>query len=211
MKVLGISGSPRKGGNTEILLDRTLDAASKAGAEVELVRVSDKNIHHCDGCNACVRTGECRIKDDMQDIYGKLLEADGIVFATPVYVWSMTGQLKIFLDRTYALSFPGSRLANKVGGSIVVAGRQGHQLTQSLFYLYFSAGHMIAADWVNGFAWEKGGIAKDKHALNAASELGKQVVLLIKQGFKFPEEYATSIYRYVPKEYGVPMSPIDQL
>jgi multimeric flavodoxin WrbA len=207
MKVLGILGSPRKYGNTEILLDVTLSAAQQAGADTELIRLSDKNIQCCDGCNACRKTGECRIKDDMQELYGKLLEADGIIFATPVYTWTMSGQMKVFLDRTYALSFPVGRLAGKIGGSIVVGARQGHQLTQSIFYLYYSSSHMFAADWVNGFAWEKGGIKKDKHAMHAAVELGNQIILLIKQGYKYPGEYDQAIYRYVPAKYKVPMTP----
>jgi multimeric flavodoxin WrbA len=207
MKVLGILGSPRQSGNTEILLNVTLSAAKQAGADTELIRLSKMNIKWCDGCNACRKTGECHIKDDMQDLYSKLLEANGIVFATPVYTWTMSGQMKVFLDRTYALSFPVSRLAGKVGGSIVVGARQGHQLTQSIFYLYYSSAHMLAADWVNGFAWEKAGIEKDKHAMQAAGELGNQMVLLIKSNFKYPEEYPNALYRYVPAKYKIPMTP----
>lgn len=210
MKVLGILGSPRKGGNTEILLNRTLEAANKSGADVELIRLSDKKISPCNGCNACMMTGDCSIEDDMQDISVKIQEAGGIVFATPVYAWTMTGQMKVFLDRTYALSFKRENMAGKVGGSIVVGGRQGHQLTQSLFYMYFSAAHWIAADWVNGFAWGKGEILKDKHAMQAAHELGEQIVLLIKQGFKFPEKYDQPIYRHVVKEYKISLNPTCQ-
>jgi len=85
MKVLAISGSPRKGGNREILLLQALDGARQAEANVEFLRVAEKEINPCDGCNACRETGKCHIEDDMQAIYGKLLEADGIIFATPVF------------------------------------------------------------------------------------------------------------------------------
>ena len=76
MKVLGIVCSPRKGGNTEIIVNEALASAKALGAEVELVTVIGKNIAPCDGCEACTTTGKCRIEDDMQDIYNKLLQSD---------------------------------------------------------------------------------------------------------------------------------------
>ena len=210
VKILGISGSPRKSGNSEILLRRALDGARELGADVELLRVADKQINACNGCEACRDTGKCPIDDDMQAIYGKLLEANGIIFATPVYFWGMTGQLKSFIDRTYALAFPEIRLRGKVGGVIVVAGRTAVTLTSVPLYLYFSANHMLAGDYVHGFADQKGGIKKDKHAMKAALELGKQVVSLIRKGFEFPGEYDVPIYRYVARKYDIPISIVDQ-
>jgi len=193
MKVLGVSGSPRKRGNTDILLSEALTAASKAGAETELLAVRDWQIKPCDGCRSCRQTGKCHIKDDMQVLYGKLLDADGIIFGTPVYLWSMTGTLKIFMDRTYALMYPYLRLANKVGGIIVVAARTGVTNTSSTFYLFFACNHMFAADYVNGYAADKGSIVKDKHAMKAAWELGKQVSSLINVGLKYAAEYEDTI------------------
>jgi len=73
LKVLGIACSPRKAGNTEILLREALAGAKESGAEVELLRISDMNIAACDGCEACHESGECRIKDDMQKAYKKIL------------------------------------------------------------------------------------------------------------------------------------------
>ena len=210
VKILGISGSPRKRGNSEILLRRALDGARELGADVELLRVADKQINACNGCEACRDTGKCPLDDDMQAIYGKLLEANGIIFATPVYFWGMTGQLKSFIDRTYALAFPEIRLRGKVGGIIVVAGRTAPTLVAAQFYIYFSASHMLAGDFVHGFAQKKGGIRKDRHAMQAAWELGKQVVLLARTGFEFPREYDVPIYRYVAREYGISVPPTDQ-
>lgn len=210
MKVLAISGSPRKGGNSEILLRLAMDGVREADADVELIRVADKEIEPCNECFKCMERGECIINDDMQEIYGKLLEADGIIFATPVYMYSMTGQLKIFIDRTYALHFPETKLRDKAGGIIVVGGRTAATLTSVLFYLYFVNSHMLAADYVYGYAHEKGGIRKDKHAMKAAWELGKQIVLLARTRFEFPREYKVPIYRYVMEKYGIPITPTDQ-
>ena len=206
MKILGISGSPRKRGNTEILLRQALEAATEAGASVELLRAADYRIKPCDGCWGCQETGHCHIDDDMQPIYVKMLEASGIIFATPVYWFGMTGLLKVLIDRTNALAFPESRLHDKVGGIIVVAGRTAATLTSAQFYVYFSANHMLPGDYVHGYADRKGGIRRDKHAMKAASELGRQVVSLIKKGFEFPREYDVPIYRYVARKYDMPIS-----
>ena len=76
MKVLGIVCSPRKGGNTEILIQEALAGAKETGADVELLNISEMNISPCDGCMTCHQSGECKIKDDMQKIYEQLLAAD---------------------------------------------------------------------------------------------------------------------------------------
>ena len=123
MKILAISCSPRKQGNTELLLGEALQGAQDEGAEVELYSVSGKTIEPCDGCWTCTKTGECHIKDDMQELYKKLLEADGIIFGTPIYFYAMAAQAKTVMDRTMPLNRPERSLANKVGGVVVVAGR----------------------------------------------------------------------------------------
>ncbi len=118
MKILGISCSPRKQGNTITLLREVLDAARQEGAETELYSVAEKTIEPCQGCRACWETGHCRIQDDMQELYDKLIAANGIVFGTPVYFYSMTSQAKAIIDRTSGLNRPERTLANKVGGIV---------------------------------------------------------------------------------------------
>jgi multimeric flavodoxin WrbA len=103
MQVLGIMGSPRRQGNTEILLDRALAGAKEAGAEVEKVVVSQLKISPCREIYACLKDGNCAIKDDMQLLYDKLLEADHIIFASPVFFYSITSQAKAIVDRCQAL------------------------------------------------------------------------------------------------------------
>ena len=99
MKILGLLCSPRKEGNTEVLLTEALQGAQQEGAEIELYSVLGKNIQPCDGCRACNKTAECHIQDDMQELYKKLLEADGIIYAVPVYFYSLTAQAKAIIDR----------------------------------------------------------------------------------------------------------------
>ena len=113
MKILGLSCSPRKMGNTEILLGEALNGAKHEGVEVELFSVSGKEIKPCDGCGSCRKTGECHIKDDMQTVYPKLVEADGIIFGTPIYVYGMTTQAKAIIDRPCALIEPEKKFSQQ--------------------------------------------------------------------------------------------------
>jgi multimeric flavodoxin WrbA len=103
MKVLGIMGSPRRQSNTEILLDKALEGAREAGAEVEKVLVSKLKISPCLEIYACRKDGNCAIKDDMQSLYKKLLEADHVIFASPMFFYSVTSQSKAVIDRCQAL------------------------------------------------------------------------------------------------------------
>ena len=206
MKVLGIVCSPRKGGNTEILVEEALTSAGDCGAETELLTIWDKDIKPCDSCYSCEKTGKCHIEDDMQEIYLKLVDADGIIWGTPVYFYTVTAQAKILIDRSYAL-YVNSKLNSKVGGVISVASSMGHLGVWNLFSSFLTMNHMLSADFVHGYARKRGDIRKDKHAMQAARELGRQVVLLVEQQFKYPEEYRQPIYMHVLEKYGIDMCP----
>ena len=103
MKVLGIMGSPRRQSNTEILLDRALEGAKEMGAGVEKVVVSGLKVSPCQEIYACFKDGNCPIKDDMQSLYDKLLEADHVAFASPIFFYGLTSQAKAIVDRCQAL------------------------------------------------------------------------------------------------------------
>lgn len=99
-KVLIISASPRKGGNSDILCDRFAMGATESGHKAEKIFLADKNIGYCRGCGVCNNTRKCVQKDDMAEILDKMVSADVIVLATPVYFYSVDGQMKTFIDRT---------------------------------------------------------------------------------------------------------------
>ena len=102
-KVLILSGSPRKGGNSDILCDQFAKGAQEAGNHVEKIRVADKKIGYCHACYYCRdHAGVCAIKDDMAEILQKMIDADVIVLASPVYFYSIDAQLKAVIDRTVA-------------------------------------------------------------------------------------------------------------
>ncbi|MDO4302158.1 MAG: flavodoxin family protein [Clostridia bacterium] len=98
--ILVLAGSPRKGGNSDRLCDEFIRGAIKSGHYVEKIYINDMNIGACQACYACRGTGECFIKDDMADILDKMIKCDVIVMATPVYFYTMDGQMKTLIDRT---------------------------------------------------------------------------------------------------------------
>ncbi len=99
-KVLILSGSPRKGGNSDLLCDEFMRGALEAGHQVEKIRVQEKKVACCLGCYACKDTGVCAIKDDMADIIQKMIDCDVMVLASPVYFYSIDAQLKAVIDRS---------------------------------------------------------------------------------------------------------------
>ncbi len=102
-KVLGISTSPRSKGNSDLLLREALAGAESAGATVEYVRLADYRIGPCIECNACYKTGECAVKDDYQRLLEKILNADGLIFATPIFFMCVCAQAKNLIDRGQCL------------------------------------------------------------------------------------------------------------
>lgn len=111
MKVLGIYGSPRKGGNTDLLLDQSLAGAEAAGAEVESIRAAKLKISGCLECGGCDETGECVIRDGMDDIYPLLDEAGVILLSGPVFFYTLPAQVKAVIDRSQACW--SARMLNK--------------------------------------------------------------------------------------------------
>ena len=102
-KVLILSGSPRKGGNSDILCDEFMRGAIDAGNEVEKIRVTEKKIAPCTGCYFCRKSGgRCALNDDMADILQKIIDCDVLVLSSPVYFYSICAQLKAVIDRTVA-------------------------------------------------------------------------------------------------------------
>jgi multimeric flavodoxin WrbA len=98
-KVLIISTSPRKGGNSDTLADQSAKGVAEAGNDVEKISLADKNIGFCKGCLVCQKTKRCVIRDDADAIEQKMEQADVLVFATPIYYYEMCGQMKTMLDR----------------------------------------------------------------------------------------------------------------
>ncbi|MFC1995636.1 flavodoxin family protein [Chloroflexota bacterium] len=211
MKVLGIVCSPRKGGNTEIMIQEALAGARSYRAETELWTAAGKELKPCDACRSCLKKeGKCHINDDMQELYPKILDADGLILGSPSYFESVSAQAKIVIDRLYGL-YNMFALVNKVAGVINVAGSSGHEGAYAPLRNFIKFHHMLPADQAVGFAGDKGEIRKDKYAMKASEELGKQVVSLIQQQFRWPEEYRKPLYHVCEDHYRVRAYPLRDL
>ena len=175
-KVLILSGSPRKDGNSDILCNEFARGAAEAGHEVEKIRVAEKKIGYCRACYACRDTGVCAIKDDVAKIIEKIIDADVLVLASPVYFYSIDAQLKALIDRTVAR---WTEVRDKEFYYIVTAADE--ELSSADTTLACFRGY---ADCVEGAkemgiiygmgTYEKGEV-KSKAALSEAYEMGKSV------------------------------------
>jgi len=121
MKIIGITSSPRKSGNTQRLVEHILTGAQEAGAKTELIRLCDFDIQPCTGCDVCKKDGECIIQDDMEEIYQKIKESDIVVFGSPIYWFRLSAQAYPFIDRIYGHFTPDFSCDMPKGKKIVVA------------------------------------------------------------------------------------------
>ena len=185
MKILGIMGSPRIGGNSDILLDQALAGAKDAGAEVEKILLCQKKISGCHNCEKCNETGVCVIKDDMPEIHKKILEADGIIHSCPVYFWAMTAQMKAYLDRWCALydaqwrwqkhyypKMKGKRIA-----LITVCGDPNVSTADPVVHSFKNTTDFSKLRWMGAVmasATTKGEIAQNEKSKREAYELGQK-------------------------------------
>jgi multimeric flavodoxin WrbA len=186
MKILGLSCSPRKEGNTMLLLNEALQGAKQEGAETELYTVSGKDLRPCEGCWICTKGGECYIKDDMQELFEKMLGADGIIFGAPVYFYGMAAQAKTVIDRTIALNKPGKSLMNKVAGVVVTAGSLGIVDALKDFYFYIVTRQMLPAHFVA--AYPVTDLKQMEQCIKSTRDLGRQVVQIAAKKFEYPKE-----------------------
>ena len=136
MKGIGIVGSPRKGGNTETLVSHILSGAKDRGAETRLFHLSTMAIGGCEGCGYCRSNPHCKRNDDMQTLYSEIKSANGLVIGSPVYMWQMSAQTKLFVDRLLAFLNKdfSSRLARRT--KLILAFTQG-QGDVKAFKAYF--------------------------------------------------------------------------
>ena len=181
--VLGFSGSPRRMGNTEVLLDEVLRGAKDAGATTEKLILADMDIAPCDACMACKESGECSIADDMEDILEKMGESEVWVLGTPVYFWGPSAQFKLFVDRWYSKShraedkamFRGRRviLAMPMGESDTAEARHAvGMLSDALKYMGAGVFATVLAPDVH----EPGEVRSRSEVMKAAYEAGRNAI-----------------------------------
>jgi multimeric flavodoxin WrbA len=180
-QILVIKGSPREKGNSSILADKAAEGAKSAGAQVETFSLHRMDIHPCDGCDICQETGVCVLGDDMQDLYPRLLGADAIAIASPIYWFTISAQTKLFIDRWYALeSSQGSALKGKRFGIILTYGDHDPYASGAINAIrtYQDMFRYIKADLVGmvyGTANKEGDVLNHPELLESAYRLGEKL------------------------------------
>jgi multimeric flavodoxin WrbA len=189
MKVLGLFGSPRRGGNTDLLLEEALKGAQTEGAEVEGLHLTDFNIIPCQECLKCFNDGQCIILDDMQKIYPKLLDADIIILASPIFFYGVTGWAKALIDRCQALwsrkyilkdESLGREGKRRKGFLISVGGTKGQRVFEGAILTSKYFFDVLNAEYVGELVFREvdatGDILKHPEALQQAFEAGRRLV-----------------------------------
>ena len=178
IQVLGIVGSPRRGGNTEILVDEVLSGAEIAGALAEKIILNKLNINPCQACNSCYKTGQCMHDDDMPKLLEKMELSNLWVLGTPIYWWGPTAQFKAFLDRWYCpkhQDFKGKRVILAIpfeGGHPKYARHTVGILTDVLDYLNIELLDTILAPGVG----KRGAVREKSVIMKKAYDVGKKAV-----------------------------------
>ena len=185
--MLGIAGSPRRGGNTDLLLAEVMKGAASRGAEVKTIILNDLKITPCQHCDACLETGRCKYQDDMQMVYQELEQADRIVLASPIQFMGLTAQVKAMIDRCqalwarkYVLKLPplGDRRDRK-GVFISVGGRRIANLFEPALATVKTLFRILDITYTGELLFpgidEKGAIAKHPDALRQAFLAGQKL------------------------------------
>lgn len=175
-KVLILSGSPRKNGNSDTLCDAFMKGAAEAGHEVEKIRVAEKKIDYCRACYACKETGICVIQDDMAQVLQKMIDADVLVLASPVYFYSIDAQLKAVIDRSVAR---WTEVKNKELYYIMTAADQDRESMNTTLACFRGYADCIEGAREMGViygigVYQKGEVSTTK-AMQEAYEMGKRV------------------------------------
>ena len=185
MKILGIMGSPRIKGNTDVLLDQALEGARSQGAEVEKIIIDKLNIAPCREYYGCARDGNCVIRDDMDEVYPKLLSADGVIIASPMFFYGLSAQVKALIDRCQALWARKHILKQNLSGSgrkgafIAVGATKGKNLFNgsilTVKYFFEAIGVEYSDELLIRGVDQRGEIREHPTALADAFELGRKL------------------------------------
>jgi len=185
MKVVAFNGSPRKDGNTTILINYVFRELEKEGLETELVQFSGKKIHGCIACYKCFENKDrrCSVKDDFADeCIEKMINADGIILGSPVYFADVTAEMKALIDRAGFVSLANNGLyRNKVGASVAALRRTGGIYTIDSMNHFFLAGQMIIVGRGIGIGRNIGDVEKDEEGIQMVKTLGQRMAWLLKK------------------------------
>ena len=185
MKVVAFNGSPRKDGNTTILINHVFRELEKEGVETELVQLSGREIRGCIACYKCFENKDqhCAVKDDIaNECIEKMMKPEGIILGSPVYFTDVTAEMKALIDRAGFVSMAnGGMYKNKVSAAVVAVRRSGAIHTLDTINHFFLAGQMIIIGRGIGVGRDKGEVEKDEEGMQAVKALGQRMAWLLKK------------------------------
>ena len=185
MKILAISGSPRQGGNTDMILRVALDVLEEKGIETKFISLAGKSILPCTACVACKKEPRCILKDDFDPIFRAMLESDGFIVGSPVYFGSATAELMALLDRAgYVARHNGNLFNRKVGGPVAVARRIGQNFTVAQLLMWYMIHGMIvpgSSYWNIAFGRNKGEVMQDEEGIKTIRTFAENIAWLLEK------------------------------
>jgi multimeric flavodoxin WrbA len=188
MKVIAFNGSPRKDGNTTVLIEYVLEELGKEGFETEHVRLAGQRIHGCIACYRCFdnRDMRCAVTDDIVNgCIEKMLSADGIILGSPTYFTDVTAELKALIDRAGLVAKANDDMFRRKAGAAVVAVRRAGSLHvfDSINHFFLISQMIVPGSnyWNMGIGLEKGDVEKDEEGINTMKLLGKNMAWLLKK------------------------------
>jgi len=186
MKVVAFNGSPRRKGNTEILIQKVFKELEKEGIETELIPLGNKIVHGCSACGKCkeIQNGKCHIKNDhLNFCIEKMIEADGIIIGSPVYFADVTTEVKALIDVAgYVTRANGQLLKRKVGAGIIAVRRGGALHTFESINNFFLINQMIVPGstyWNFAIGREPGDVLRDTEGIQTMETLGQNMAWLL--------------------------------
>jgi len=187
MKVVAFNGSPHKNGNTALAMNAVLKELENEGIETEMIHVGKEKLHGCSACHGCVKNqdGKCVFKDDpVNEWIQKMVEADGILFGSPVYFSGVSGTIKSFLDRAFFVaSANGGLFRHKVGASVAAVRRSGGIPTIDALNKFISYAEMIMPTsnyWTVAHGCQSGEVEQDHEGMQIMSVLGRNMAWIMK-------------------------------
>ncbi len=188
MKVIALNGSPRKDGNTSLLIKEVFTELEKEGIETELIQLGGRPIHGCIACMKCgkKKNSQCALKgDSLNDHLAKMFAADGIILGSPVYFTDVTSEMKALIDRAgFVARQNGHLLRRKVGAGVVAVRRAGSVHTFDTLNHFFTINQMVVPGsdyWNMGIGLQPGDVSDDKEGMNTMRILGSNMAWLLKK------------------------------
>lgn len=188
MKVLAINGSPRKNGNTKLLIERVFQPLHEAGIETEFYQLGGKQVHGCTACGKCreIKNGRCHIKNDaINECIEKMVEADGILLGSPVYFADVNTEMKALIDVAgYVTRGNGHLLKRKVGAGVLAVRRGGQLHAFETLNNFFLISQMIipgSSYWNFAIGGPEGAVLQDEEGMQIMNTLGENMAWLLKK------------------------------